>query len=121
MLALFSPFAIKDITIISRLVLPPMANQASNESGAVNEKHLDFYGRRAGVGMVIVEHAYVQLVGRVKTNQLGIHDDKLIPGLRRLAGAIKAGGAVAGIQLAHGRGRQPAQRQKMRSLLDHPV
>jgi len=103
--ALFSPFTIKDITLSSRLVLPPMANEASDESGAINEKHLDFYMRRAGVGMVIVEHAYVQLAGRVKTNQLGIHDDRLIPGLRRLAEAIKTSGAVAGIQLAHGGGK----------------
>lgn len=102
---LFSPFVIKDITLNNRLVLPPMANEASDESGMVNEKHLDFYRRRAGVGMVIVEHAYVQLAGRVKTNQLGIHDDKLIPGLRRLAEVIKTNGAVAGIQLAHGGGK----------------
>lgn len=101
----FSPFVIKDITLNNRLVLPPMANEASDESGMVNEKHLDFYRRRAGVGMVIVEHAYVQLAGRVKTNQLGIHDDKLIPGLRRLAEVIKTNGAVAGIQLAHGGGK----------------
>jgi NADPH2 dehydrogenase len=105
MSALFSPFTIKNLTLNSRLVLPPMANEASDESGAVNDKHLDFYVRRAGVGMVIVEHAYVQLAGRVKYNQLGIHDDRLIPGLRHLAEAIKAGGAVTGIQLAHGGGK----------------
>lgn len=102
---LFSPFTIKNFTLNSRLVLPPMANEASDESGAVNDKHLDFYVRRASTGMVIVEHAYVQLAGRVKNNQLGIHDDGLIPGLRRLAEAIKAKGAVTGIQLAHGGGK----------------
>lgn len=105
MSALFSPFVIKNLTLNSRLVLPPMANEASDESGAVNEKHLDFYVRRAGVGMVIIEHAYVQLAGRVKNNQLGIHDDRLIPGLRRLAEAVKTQGAVTGIQLAHGGGK----------------
>lgn len=102
---LFSPFTIKDVTLNNRLVLPPMANEASDEGGAVNDKHLDFYVSRAGVGMVIIEHAYVQLSGRVKTNQLGIHDDRLIPGLCRLADAIKATGAVTGIQLAHGGGK----------------
>jgi 2,4-dienoyl-CoA reductase-like NADH-dependent reductase (Old Yellow Enzyme family) len=105
MSALFSPFTIKHTTLNSRLVLPPMANEASDESGAVNDKHLDFYVRRADVGMLIVEHSYVQLAGRVKYNQLGLHDDRLIPGLRRLVEAIKTRGAVVGIQLAHGGGK----------------
>ncbi|MBI5960813.1 MAG: hypothetical protein HY866_18895, partial [Chloroflexi bacterium] len=105
MSALFSPFTIKNFTLNSRLVLPPMANEASDESGAVNEKHIALYVRRAGVGMVIIEHAYVQLAGRVKNNQLGIHDDRLVSGLRRLVEAVKACGAVTGIQLAHGGGK----------------
>ncbi len=105
MSALFSPFTVKNLTLNSRLVLPPMANEAADESGAVNDRHLEFYVRRSNVGMVIVEHAYVQLAGRVKYNQLGLHDDRLIPGLRRLAEAVKANGALVGIQLAHGGGK----------------
>ena len=81
--------------------------------------HIKHYVRRAkaGVGMVIVEHAYIRRDGRVNERQLGIHDDALIPGLRRLAEAIKACDTVVGIQITHGggkvhpgRGRDPAAR-----------
>jgi 2,4-dienoyl-CoA reductase-like NADH-dependent reductase (Old Yellow Enzyme family) len=79
----------------------------ADDSGAVTTKHIKHYARRAeaGVGMVIVEHAYVQLDGRVNKQQLGIHDDALIPGLSRLVDAVKASGSVVGIQITHAGGK----------------
>ena len=107
MTGLFSPLAIKNFTLRNRIVLPPMANNLSDSSGAVTDGHIQHYVRRAaaGVGMVIVEHAYVRVDGRVNQNQLGIHHDDLIPGLNRLARDIKATGAVVGIQITHGGGK----------------
>jgi NADPH2 dehydrogenase len=107
MAGLFSPLTIRNFTLKNRIVLPPMANNMANDNGAVTVKHIRHYERRAeaGVGMVIVEHAYVQVDGRVNRKQLGIHDDALIPGLSRLVEAVKASGSVVGIQLTHGGGR----------------
>ncbi len=107
MTGLFSPLAIKNFTLRNRIVLPPMANNLSDGSGAVTQAHIQHYVRRAaaGVGMVIVEHAYVRVDGRVNQNQLGIHHDELIPGLSQLAREIKATGAVVGIQITHGGGK----------------
>jgi 2,4-dienoyl-CoA reductase-like NADH-dependent reductase (Old Yellow Enzyme family) len=104
---LFSPLTIKHFTLRNRIVLPPMANNLSDDSGSVTDAHLQHYVRRAkaGVGMVIVEHAYVGIDGRVNRNQLGIHHDDLLPGLHRLAMAVKDSGAVVGIQITHGGGR----------------
>lgn len=107
MTGLFSPLTIKNFTLRNRIVLPPMANNLSDDSGAVTDAHIQHYVRRAeaGVGMVIVEHAYVRVDGRINRRQLGIHHDALVPGLRRLAGEIKATGAVVGIQITHGGGK----------------
>lgn len=107
MTGLFSPYTIKGFTLRNRIVLPPMANNMSDDTGAVTDAHIDHYVRRAraGVGMVIVEHAYVMRNGRVNAAQLGIYDDALIPGLRRLAEAVKACDTVVGIQLTHGGGK----------------
>ncbi len=107
MTGLFSPFTIRNFTLKNRIVLPPMANNMANDSGAVTVKHIKHYAHRAeaGVGMVIVEHAYVRLDGRVNSKQLGIHDDALIPGLSRIVEAVKASGTIVGIQLTHGGGR----------------
>lgn len=107
MTGLFSPLTIKNFTLNNRIVLPPMANNMADDSGAVTDRHIRHYVRRAkaGVGMVIVEHAYVRLDGRVNKTQMGIHNDDLIPGLRQLAEAVKAHGAVVGIQITHGGGK----------------
>lgn len=107
MTGLFSPLTVKNFTLRNRIVLPPMANNMSDTDGTTTEKHINHYVRRAeaGVGMVIVEHAYIQQSGRVNKWQMGIHHDDLIPGLTKLATAIKATGAVVGIQITHGGGK----------------
>ena len=107
MIGLFSPLTVKNFTLTNRIVLPPMANNMSDDSGAVTDAHIAHYTRRAqaGVGMIIIEHAYVSRDGRVNRKQLGIHDETLVPGLRRLAEAVKASGAVVGVQITHGGGK----------------
>lgn len=104
---LFSPLQIKHFTLRNRIVLPPMANDMADDSGQVTEAHIRHYVQRAaaGVGMVIVEHCYVRRDGRYNPRQLGIHDDSVISGLAQLARAVKACGAVVGVQLAHAGGR----------------
>lgn len=104
---LFSPLTIKNFTLRNRIVLPPMANNMAGSDGAVTNTHIEHYVRRAraGVGMVIVEHTYVRWDGRANVRQLGIYDDSLIPGLRALADAVRASGAVVGIQITHAGGK----------------
>ena len=104
---LFTPLTIRGHTLSNRIVLPPMANNMANARGEVTDAHIEHYVRRAkvGVGMVIVEHTYVRHDGRVNARQLGLYDDTLIPGLQRLAGAVRACGTVVGIQITHGGGK----------------
>jgi len=42
--------------------------------------------------------------GHHRRRELGIYDDRFLPGLTRLADAIHRGGAKASIQLGHGGG-----------------
>ncbi|MHB1381091.1 MAG: oxidoreductase [Thermoleophilia bacterium] len=101
--SLSDPITIKNVTIRNRVVMPPMANDLSDETGAVTDRHLDHYRSRAeaGVGLIIVEHAYITPKGKMTIPQLGIHDDALVPGLARLADTIRSGGAASAIQLTH--------------------
>lgn len=87
----------------NRIVMPPMANDLAGPDGAVTERHLDHYRRRAeaGVALVIVEHSFITTAGRMTAGQLGIDNDGLIPGLKELARAITASGAASAIQLTH--------------------
>jgi NADPH2 dehydrogenase len=107
---LFSPITIQGLTLKNRIVMPPMANHMAGDDGAVLDRHIAHYAARAGaqVGLVVVEHAYVDRGGRAGETQLGIHEDSLIPGLRRLADAIRAGGAASAIQITHAGGRTTA-------------
>jgi len=104
---LFSLLPVKGLTLKNRIVMPPMGTSKSGDTGAVTDAHIEHYVPRAaaGVGTIIVEHAYVRQDGRVAEVQLGIHEDVLIPGLRRLAEEIKTHDTVAGIQITHGGGQ----------------
>lgn len=106
---LSSPLTVADITLRNRIIMPPMANNKADERGFVTETLVDHYRRHAagGPGMVVVEHAYITLTGRVDANQLGIWSDDHVAGLAEIAAAIHQGGAAAVIQITHAGARSP--------------
>jgi len=63
---------------------------------------------RGGVGLITVEMASPEKAGRHRRRELGIYDDRFLPGLTRLVRDIHAGGARASIQLGHGGGHTRA-------------
>ena len=107
---LSSPLSVAGLTLKNRIIMPPMANNKADEDGRVTDVIVEHYAARAagGPGMIIVEHSYVTPTGRVDPHQLGISRDDLVPGLRRIADAIHAGGATAIIQITHGGARCPS-------------
>ena len=100
---LFSPLTVRHCTLRNRIVLPPIATERATPRGEVTEKHLHHYAAIAqdGPGLIIVEHTYIRPDGRVSDRQLGAYDDALVPGLARLAEAIKIHGAAACLQITH--------------------
>ena len=100
---LFDPIIIKGLTLKNRIVMPPMATGMATEDGEVTDRHITHYVARAkgGVGLIIIEHTFVAEDGRASKNQLGIYDDKLIPGLKRLIAAIHAEKTKVIIQITH--------------------
>ena len=69
----------------------------------VNSLVLDYYSEMAdsGAGMVVVENVPVEPRGLGNPRTLLISEDRFIPGLARLAKAIKARGVPAVLQLHH--------------------
>ncbi|MGN0921069.1 MAG: NADH:flavin oxidoreductase/NADH oxidase [Cellvibrio sp.] len=102
MSALFSPFRLKDVTLRNRIAVPPMC-QYNAVDGFINDWHLSHYAgmARGGAGLVIVEATGVSPEGRISPACTGLWDDAHIDGMSKVASLIKAGGAVAGIQIAH--------------------
>ncbi len=101
---LLSPTAIKGMELANRVVMPPMGTSLGNRDATVSDKLLAYMGRRAQArpGLIISEIAAVHESGSLINTELGIYDDRFIPGLKRLSDTIHAGGARAGIQLHHG-------------------
>ena len=100
---LFDPITIAGLTLKNRIVLPPMGTRRATPDGAITEVHLAHYAARAqaGVGLVIIEHSYIAKQGRFVRQQIGVHDDSLIPGLRSLAEAVRQAGAAVCLQINH--------------------
>ena len=109
---LFETGCIGSLTLKNRLIMPPMATNFADKNGQVTDRQIAYYAERAmgGVGLVIVEVSCVDNpVGKGFSGQICIDDDKFIPGLSKLAKAIKRNGAKAAIQLHHA-GRQSSSR-----------
>ena len=98
---LFSPIRINQLEIANRIYLPAMHLGMAQEF-EVTDQIVDFYARRAqgGPGMICVGYATVdELSGN--TQNIGAHDDKFIPGLTRLATAIRGNGSLSAVQINH--------------------
>src|SRR6201997_1503489 len=103
---LLTPAHIGPVEIKNRIVMPPMTTRTADDEGFVTEDCIAYYLARVqgGTGLITVEMASPEKVGRHRRREIGIYDDRFIPGLRRLTDAIHRGGAKASIQLGHAGG-----------------
>jgi 2,4-dienoyl-CoA reductase-like NADH-dependent reductase (Old Yellow Enzyme family) len=124
---LLTPARIGAVEIRNRIVMPPMTTRTADEDGAVTEDTIAYYEARAsgGVGLITVEMAAPETAGRHRRRELGIHDDRFLSGLTRLAAAIHESGAKASIQLGHAGGHTRAdicgETPIAPSAIPHPV
>jgi 2,4-dienoyl-CoA reductase-like NADH-dependent reductase (Old Yellow Enzyme family) len=103
---LFSPGRIGPLGLKNRVIMAPMTTRKSDAQGHVTDSAIAYYRARAqgGVGLITVEMAAPEKVGKHRNFELGLCDDRFLPGLTRLAAAIHEAGAKAAIQLGHGGG-----------------
>ncbi|MDO8472454.1 MAG: FAD-dependent oxidoreductase [Dehalococcoidia bacterium] len=101
---LFEPINIGKMTLRNRIVMPAMATALANRDSEVTQAQEDYYAARAkgGAGLIIVESGFISPPeGRSVPIQMSVDDDRFLPGMSRLAAAIKKHDARAGIQLHH--------------------
>jgi 2,4-dienoyl-CoA reductase-like NADH-dependent reductase (Old Yellow Enzyme family) len=103
---LLTPARIGPAEIPNRIVMPPMTTRTADAEGFVTDDSIAYYLARVrgGTGLITVEMASPEKAGRHRRHEVGIYDDRFIPGLTRLVGEIHRGGAKASIQLGHGGG-----------------
>jgi 2,4-dienoyl-CoA reductase-like NADH-dependent reductase (Old Yellow Enzyme family) len=103
MSALFSPFKLRSMTLLNRIVVSPMC-QYSAKNGEANAWHLIHLGSLAvsGAGMLCTEGTAVEPAGRITPGDLGLWDDKTETAFRPVLSAIRQYSRVpVTIQLAH--------------------
>jgi 2,4-dienoyl-CoA reductase-like NADH-dependent reductase (Old Yellow Enzyme family) len=108
---LFSPCALRGVTLRNRVVISPMC-QYSASDGMANDWHFAHLARFAigGAGLVFTEAAAVERGGRITHGDVGIWRDEQIAPLKRIAAFLKSQGAVPAIQLAHAGRKASMQR-----------
>ena len=95
----------------NRFMLAPLTNLQSHPDGTLSDEEFHWLVKRAkgGFGVTMTCAAHVQRVGQGFPGQLGFFGDEHLPGLTRLASAIKHESSVAIAQLHHAGMRSPAE------------
>lgn len=109
---LFTPLAFRSGPVMkNRLMLAPLTNEQSHVDGRMSEDEFRCLTLRAegGFGLVMTCASHVRPEGQGFPGQLGIFADAHLPGLTRMAAAIKDRGAVAVAQLHHAGMRSPRE------------
>ena len=103
---LLTPARIGPVEIPNRIVMPPMTTRTADDEGFITDASVAYYMARVrgGTGLITVEMASPEKAGRHRRREVGIYDDRFLPGLTRLVDEIHRGGAKASIQLGHGGG-----------------
>ncbi|MGE0046974.1 MAG: NADH:flavin oxidoreductase [Hyphomonadaceae bacterium] len=94
----------------NRFMLAPLTNSQSHADGVLSDEEFRWLTMRAqgGFGLTMTCAAHVEARGQGFPGQLGVWDDKHIPGLSRLAAEIKKNDSVAIVQVHHAGMRSPA-------------
>ena len=100
---LFTPFRLGPYVLKNRIVALPVFSGYAGTDGRVTRLLLKHYAGLAasGAAIVIVANAAVSADGKTSVHNLRADHDDFIPGLARLAGAIRQNGALACLQLNH--------------------
>jgi 2,4-dienoyl-CoA reductase-like NADH-dependent reductase (Old Yellow Enzyme family) len=110
MTGLFEPLTFaRGPAMKNRFMLAPLTNLQSHPDGTLSDEEFHWLTMRAkgGFGLTMTCASYVQRRGQGFPGQLGIFSDEHLPGLTRLAAAIRAEGSVAIAQLHHAGMRSP--------------
>ncbi|MDZ7914859.1 MAG: NADH:flavin oxidoreductase [Rhodococcus sp. (in: high G+C Gram-positive bacteria)] len=117
---LFETLPVRGRTARNRIVQAPMSVCYADADGFVTEREIAHYRSRAagGVGIVFTENFAISDEARQLPRQTMVSDPRFLPGLTRLAEAIKAEGALAIMQIVHaGRYAGPWDRYEERRRL----
>ena len=104
---LFTPFRLGTLDVPNRFVRSATGEGMCRPDGSVTPLLVDFYRTlaRGGTGLIVTGHAFVRADGKASQGMMGVHSDRLLPGLRQLVAAVHDTAAKIVCQINHA-GRQ---------------
>ena len=101
---LLSPIKIGELELKNRMIMAPMVTNYCTREGFVTQQVKDYYEERAkgGVALIIVEASTISYpFGLSTAKQVGVYDDRQIPGLKELVEVVHKHGCKVAFQLHH--------------------
>jgi len=104
---LFEETTINQIVLKNRFVRSATWEGLANPDGSCSDEITEMMVRLAKgqVGLIISSHAFVNQTGRAHIGQLGIYDDSLIDGYRKMVEKVHDEGSKIIMQITHAGGR----------------
>ncbi|MEV5570908.1 alkene reductase [Spirillospora sp. NPDC052269] len=97
----FTPVAVGNLKLPSRLVMAPMTRSRAVDAGKVTELTAEYYGQRAAAGLIITEGTQPSVKGQGYVSTPGLHDDDQVVAWRAVTGAVHAEGGRIFAQIMH--------------------
>lgn len=98
---LFDPLQLGAITLKNRIVMAPLTRSRAGESRLPNALMAEYYGQRAGAGLILTEATAVSPQGVGYAGTPGIWNDDQIAGWRAITRAVHDKGGLIAMQLWH--------------------
>ena len=99
--SLFEPIEVGKLTLSNRVVMAPLTRNRAGEGQVPRDIAVEYYGQRAGVGLIITEGTQPSAVGQGCLDTPGIHTEAQIQGWRAVADAVHARDGHIFVQLMH--------------------
>ncbi|MEY3573126.1 MAG: hypothetical protein RJA77_1041 [Pseudomonadota bacterium] len=101
---LFEPGQIGALHLKNRIIMAPMGSNYAESDGTCGDRIQSYYEARAKGGAALLTMGVVSVAfpaGTAEPFQVGLSDDKFIPGLSKLAQRVHQHGAKIAVQLQH--------------------
>ena len=99
---LLKPYALGDLQLKNRIVMPPLTRtRAENQGKVPNELMAEYYSQRAGAGLIITEGTFVSEQGQGWYGAPGIYSEEQRTGWERITDAVHNAGGLIFVQLWH--------------------
>ena len=104
---MFEPIEINGMKVPNRFVRSATNDRCAEVTGDVTDLLVSIYEALAagGIGMIITGHACVKWNGKLAPTMLGVDEDRLIPGLKRIVEPAHRYGSKIVLQINHAGGQ----------------